>query len=570
MAPRAFSHLLLKRGIYHFRIAVPPDLRQRLGKGELRRSLRTGYLQEARPRATRLAATTASIFTALRKDRTMQELTDARIRELVDEWIRDALEAEYECLLDGGPWTPEKLEHHKSVRSFVGHEALERFQRKDFRQIKGRVDAFLAYKGLEVDRNSLTYKKLSDALLKAEVDVMREVSDEDWEGPSLGGDTPPAAPQAPQQMAEPPQKKEERTLGEALEKYIQVKTPTWGKKTRIDAPSKVREFVEIVGADTPLSRLDRDAMRHYLDVIQKLPSRRDTKKAYRDKTIPEIAAMDVPEQERLSNKTIENRFIWVRSMLNWFEEEDYIPKAKNLNKVLAVKLDQQGRTTGKRVAFTEDDLSKLFDPEAYGEDTGKTPSKFWLPILALYTGARLEELAQLHLTDIHTVDDVLVIDINDEDGKRLKTAAAVRRVPVHPFLRKLGFTKYASDLTKQGEERLFPDLPLVEKTGKYSAAVSQWFTRYRKEQGVDVDADGNTKVFHSFRHTFITRCKHLGLDRVKVKEVVGHEQGETDDTTAIYEGAYPPATLLEDVIKKIDFHERVEELNHLNFQGIKM
>ncbi|WP_144233622.1 site-specific integrase [Oceanidesulfovibrio marinus] len=503
----------------------------------------------------------------------MQELTNARIRELVDEWIRDALEAEYECLLDGGPWTPEKLENHKYVHCSLGAEAYEHWERKDFRQIRGRVDAFLAYKGLEVDKDSMTYKKLCDALLKAEVNVMREVSDEDWEGPSVGDGTQPAATAphpTPQQAAEPPQKEEERTLGGAMEKHLQVKMPTWDSKTRIDAPSKVREFVEIVGADTPLSRLDRDAMRRYLDVVQRLPSRRTTKKAYRDKTIPEIMAMDVPVEERLSNVTIRNRFIWVRSMLNWFEAEDYIPKAKNLNKVLDVKLDQQGRTTGKRVAFTEDDLSKLFDPEAYGEDTGKTPSKFWLPILALYTGARLEELAQLHLTDIHTVDDVLVIDINDEDGKRLKTAAAVRRVPVHPFLRKLGFTKYASDLTKQGEERLFPDLPLVENTGKYSAAVSQWFTRYRREQGVDVDADGNSKVFHSFRHTFITRCKHLGLNRQMLKEIVGHEQGETDDVTAGYEGAYPPAMLLEEIIKKIDFHERVEELNHLNFQGIKM
>ncbi|TVM30454.1 site-specific integrase [Oceanidesulfovibrio marinus] len=501
----------------------------------------------------------------------MQELTETQIRGLVDEWIRDALEAEYECLLDGGPWPPEKLEHHKSARYFVGREACERWERKDFRHIKGRVDTFLTYKELEVDKESLTYKRLCDALLKAEADVMQEVSDEAWEGPTPANSTPAAATDAPTEVYQVPRQEQGPTLSDAVEKYIQVKSSSgWSSKTQSDASSKVREFAEIVGTDTLLSKLDRDAMRRYLGVIQQLPARRDTKRAYKEKTILELLELDIPTKDRLANKTIENRFVWVRSMLNWFEEEDYIPKSRNLNKVLDVKLNQQGRTTGKRVAFTEDDLSRLFEPETYSEDTGKTPARFWLPILALYTGARLEELAQLHLKDIRTVDGVLVIDINDEDGKNLKTSAAVRRVPVHPFLRTLGFTKYAATLRQQGEERLFPDLPLVENTGKYSAAVSQWFTHYRREQGVDADADGNSKVFHSFRHTFITRCKHLGLDRYKVKEIVGHEQGETDDVTAGYEGAYPPAMLLKEVIKKIDFHERVDELNHLNFQGIKM
>ncbi|NJB66840.1 hypothetical protein GGQ74_000480 [Desulfobaculum xiamenense] len=56
MIPKAASHLVNRRGVYHFRIVVPIDLRPVLGRNEVRRSLRTAFLQEARPRALRLTA----------------------------------------------------------------------------------------------------------------------------------------------------------------------------------------------------------------------------------------------------------------------------------------------------------------------------------------------------------------------------------------------------------------------------------------------------------------------------------------------------------------------------------
>ncbi|TVM17091.1 hypothetical protein DPQ33_09835 [Oceanidesulfovibrio indonesiensis] len=494
----------------------------------------------------------------------MQQLTDEKIRELVDEWIKDALDAEYEALLRSGPWNEEKLGTYKGTLQLVGSEIYDAWLRKDFRQVKGRVDALLAHKGVEADRDSMVYRKLCDALLKAEADVLREVSDYTWEGPSS---FPPTTNEIPDAQPQPIQQDEVKTgptLHEAVEKYIEDKNPGWSPKSRIDMPPKLRQFVKIVGYDLPFTQLDRDAMRKYRDMMENLPARYEQKKIYRDKSFEEILAMDIPDEEKLAAKSLENRFIIIRSFLNWCEDEGYIEKVRGLNKVLKVSKATQGRSTGKRAPFTEDDLRNLFAPEAYAEETRKSPARFWMPLLALYTGARIEELAQLHLSDIKSIDGVLVIDINALDGKQLKTAAAVRRVPIHPFLGKLGFLDYVATMNKRGEQRLFPDLSLVEKTGKYSAAISQWFTRYRREQGVqDQDEEGRSRTFHSFRHTFITRSKHLGLNRNMLKEIVGHEQGETDDVTAIYEGSYPPRMLRDEFIKKIDFHERVEELNLL-------
>ena len=47
---------------------------------------------------------------------------------------------------------------------------------------------------------------------------------------------------------------------------------------------------------------------------------------------------------------------------------------------------------------------------------------YWLPLLALYTGARLEELGQLRKKDIKESNGIWYINITDEaEGASLKT-----------------------------------------------------------------------------------------------------------------------------------------------------
>ena len=72
-------------------------------------------------------------------------------------------------------------------------------------------------------------------------------------------------------------------------------------------------------------------------------------------------------------------------------------------------------------------------------------------VLALFTGCRLEELAQLHLKDIHEVKTACGSSISTMKGrKRLKTKAAIRLVPIHPFiLNDLKFLDYVRKLEKE-------------------------------------------------------------------------------------------------------------------------
>lgn len=230
-------------------------------------------------------------------------------------------------------------------------------------------------------------------------------------------------------------------------------------------------------------------------------------------------------------------------------------------------MDSKAKKSSRR-AFTPEEIKMLFHSPQYTETASETKQfrrawQFWLPLIALYTGARIEEICQLHLTDVRLIDDVWCFDINNEGDKELKTEASKRRVPVHPFLIETGLLNRIEALRNCGESHLFSRASLSHGGTYASATASKWFTRYRRDCGVGADAgEISSTTFHSFRHTFITWMKLNDIDRRKVKEVVGHEAGEFADVTGDYEGQYPTSTLLRDVIAPIDFHRTIN-LEHL-------
>jgi integrase len=167
-------------------------------------------------------------------------------------------------------------------------------------------------------------------------------------------------------------------------------------------------------------------------------------------------------------------------------------------------------------------------------------------LIGLYTGLRLEEICQLHLEDIRKEGDVWVFDINNKEGRQLKNQSSIRLVPVHPHLIELGLLAHVERLKANGEHRLFPELKNSQR-GKYGHYVGRWFAAYLKKCGVKSE----TKVFHSFRHTFITHLKHKQVDHFMLQEIDGHSL--SGETMGRYGKRYTPDILLKEVIEKVDF-----------------
>jgi integrase len=65
-------------------------------------------------------------------------------------------------------------------------------------------------------------------------------------------------------------------------------------------------------------------------------------------------------------------------------------------------------------------LNLFLNSETLVNNTHKNSSQYWIPLLGFFTGARLNELCQLHLCDIKEIDNVWILDINEEDSKKIK------------------------------------------------------------------------------------------------------------------------------------------------------
>lgn len=142
-----------------------------------------------------------------------------------------------------------------------------------------------------------------------------------------------------------------------------------------------------------------------------------------------------------------------------------------------------------------------------------------------------------------------MIRISEEGGKkRLKTKAAKRLIPIHPFLIRLGLISFVDSLRQADQIRLFPELK--ERRDGYGQTVSKWFASYCTRCGIDEAG----KVFHSFRHTVIDHLKQADVPKEKIAALVGHE--DDSETFGRYGKDFRPSTLL-GVVKELNFSESV-------------
>lgn len=201
--------------------------------------------------------------------------------------------------------------------------------------------------------------------------------------------------------------------------------------------------------------------------------------------------------------------------------------------------------------FTLDELIRIFTASVYKKHNTR-PHEYWLPLLALFTGARIEELCQLHLTDIYRDGDILILDLNDLGKKTLKTKASKRKVPIHSQLIDLGFADYLADV-----KNAFPDATMLfpyltpTKHGRLSDRASKAWGRYLNA----INIHGRDKVFHSFRDTANNELADRGVTIELRCALVGHDINNVNVTK--YRDPIPPARLLKEGIALMKY-ERID------------
>jgi integrase len=152
----------------------------------------------------------------------------------------------------------------------------------------------------------------------------------------------------------------------------------------------------------------------------------------------------------LSSATVKTTLGALASVLSWAKREGYVTTNPAEGITTAIP---KGDPEDRRLPYNADDLKKLFSAEAVAAREA-SPANHWLPFLALFTGARLEELGQLHVADVREEDGVPYLAIEAGSGKKLKTRCSRRRIPIHPELIRLGFLDFVARQRTAGHERV--------------------------------------------------------------------------------------------------------------------
>ena len=270
----------------------------------------------------------------------------------------------------------------------------------------------------------------------------------------------------------------------------------------------------------------------------------------KDRSLTEIIAeADANGAPRLKDKTVK-RHLSTLSRFFWFAfDQGHICESQWKSLVAHHAFRDEGGARNQREAWLSEELKGLFGSPVwrgchrhFRTEAGPfilRDAKFWLPLLALYHGARLEEFSDLYGRDIGWDHNIWFIRIREAEarqrhertpdgrrveGRRLKNDNASRVVPLHPELVRLGFPEYVAAVAPNPDMPLFPDIPPQGKDSKRGPRITRWFVEYRKAIGIFRPGVG----MHAFRHSANTRLR----DAMQTKQheriinyLLGHSGG---------------------------------------------
>lgn len=491
-------HLETRGSVHWYRRRIPHDLISAYGgQREIRFSLKTSNKNAAIQLSRLKSVELDGEFERKRKERdplqTPTELTDEQIRRVCALWQRSVLETDDQNRMGGFFETDyDDLSGHLADVEPALRQALARGQ---LDLITPALHNFLFAWRIRVDEKAPEYRQLQYQFLQAVIQTV-EIQRRRLNGEVVQTD-----------------------LVVPLETVYQEDSPDH----RFDSVKLYERWASSAGDRPPGTT---SAFKTASEQFGAFIGGRSMHEVARKDV---IAFRDYLLKSGMKSKTVETKVALIRAMFQVAVDAGIV----EANPASRIKVPKPKVEPEARLPYGSTELLKIFSdpiysgklPEAAGGEAG-----CWLPALGLYTGARLEEMAQLLISDV-VCDErhgwyVHVTDVVDEsskagDTKRVKTVGSRRIIPLHPALIDAGFLRYVERLKGDGHHRLFP---LLQKDVKkrYSGNWSKWWSRYsRKQMGIK----SKLQVFHSLRHTFKEACREAGIPEEVHDALTGHRGG---------------------------------------------
>ena len=343
---------------------------------------------------------------------------------------------------------------------------------------------------------------------------------------------------APTPSSIAPQAKPEDLLSARIGKFIEhMAGQNRSPKNLLDTEHTLRLFLDLQG-DKPLKDYSADDIDAFMDAMRVWPPNASKKPQYRDLTPKQILEKARrAKSPGLAPRTREKHLDRLRLFFGVWVKRRAVPFNPCDGFQVTNKAQDESRT---REPFSSADLQTIFSPKNLPITL---PHKHWAPLIGLYSGARINEIAQLHVEDIEEIAGIWGMHIR----RQTKNTNSRRFVPLHPELIRLGFLDYVTDVKKFGFPHVFPGL--VWGANGPGDAIGDWFNRTYLRKTCNITSP--TKVFHSFRHTFATTAERAGIPDGRIAQLTGHSAGGT--------------VLRQHYIQAADLPRRFEDISKVRF-----
>jgi integrase len=423
--------------------------------------------------------------------------------------------------------------------------AVERHKENDGALAERHVADVFRRAGFDATCFSEAFEVATRRMTRAHRDVLLAVQRRDVAGWRPDLDDDPATPLLARVVPSPletavPKAEPRQPIGTTVKEAARLKVAEARKLGElsdgrlIEYERAAELFSQWADGDLDLGEVTPAVAGRFREDLIAYPANASKKAAYRALSVSDriAKARETAETATLSAETANGNYLDpLRGIFDWAKKTGRVQS--NPFTGINVSTAKSGGGGDERRDFRGEELQVLFSAPLF---TGSASVqgvglyqpgsqrvdgwRYWLPPMALYSGARLNELCGLRLDDFDEEDGVPFFHIRASDERGLKTASSKRVVPVHAALVGLGLLAEVDRLRRAGEERLFPDL-MPGPRGYLSHKPSKFYGRFiermlGQQKGV---------VFHSFRHTFITGLRKARVPREVRTALVGHEDG---------------------------------------------
>lgn len=506
------THLTLSRhNVYYLRFPIPKALHPTGKATEIKVSLKTRCPHEA----LHLSRTLVYAASSYIKGRVFTSMDYQEIRAILTNHFNTVLESRKAKIAAKGALSVSETAREEIHMDAISREIevnREAYPKSTWKYASDEViEALLPRLNIDIPKGTREFELFRVEYLKAQRDTIKKVLDYNagFDGYTLGATT-----------NEPIAALPTASTAKLIDIYNlyedeKLKLKHWTPKTAKDSRSQISLLVEFLGQDEPMDITNKRTA-EVKTMLVTIPKQPRNKPKYKRLSIPEL--MRLKHDEGMSEKNINKYLQTYSGLYDWAVRRGDI--TNNYFKHLITKLKNK---EAPRDAFSLQQM-EIMKAALVSNGKGYKDHHKWCTLIAMYTGARLNEIAQLEIADIITEEGSLCFHFTNQvksspdNRKSIKTRNSIRFLPVHSCLIEFGLNDYVSKIKKAGHTRLFPELP-YDKNNGYGRNVGRWFSKFfLKDLGIKTEK----LSFHSFRHTVASCLLQVDVQEPIVKSITGH------------------------------------------------